>query len=1035
MRLNTLGGAVLEGSGFRRPKALLLLAYLAVEGPRERRHLRALFWPEAADPALSLRALLFELRTVSPDLVKIAGSSLQLGIPADVTELLAAFSDAPESVPARYTGAFLDGLSGAELGAELEEWVFVIREFLAQQVRSNLLLQADHSSAAGDTRAAVALVQQAWRLPGASPVEVHELQQMYGLCAAAGHSLSATLLRVARELGVDLPDPPVVAPAQAPSPPKVGRFLLGATGAFIGREAELGDLQALLADPEIRLLTLLGPGGIGKTRLALEVVRTHKASNVAYVPLDAVLHAQEVPSLIANALGVDLSGSQAPLETLVSSLGSRPLLLVLDNFEQLLPTDQTFGALLNGCSALSILVTSREPLELDWESVYPLSGLDLAESEKGEAVRLFVQRARKADGRFRLTPDVWPDVVEICRQVDGSPLGIELAAAWVRTLSVGQISAELRCDVQLLERQADELTDRHRNLRLIFESTWSRLPADQQQLLSGLAVFQGGFTREAATAILDATLPQLLGLLGASLLKMTAGSRFELHPLLFSYIRRKLLEDTARRTRLCGLHARYFAAEADKAWRAFDQEVNQSHWAAWGSAEYSNLQTALEWAAEHGQLALALELCRDQMAEWINHGQVQDGINRLNLLLTAADDLTETSAYRWALLTVCYLRHCLDEVVWSEADEQRLETTVKLMRQATDAVGIFRALNLQAIIVAVNRGLDLSAGYFQAALTVAERGDFPSGQASALSNLANLALGRLDLPAARAYLTRAISIAPNNGLESNQAIPLALLGNIELHAGAYDQARACFSRMITLCTPLERTYELGIAAQGQGEAIFFRSTLTQTKGNGDLNTARALMEEGRRLSGVGGALRQRAGASTLGVADVLLMLGDLDGAKTHFEHDLMVAEQRGQRSDAKGCLIGLGQVAYELGHAERAWTHFRRALAEQVNLYGSICAIEGLAATTGRLGDGLGAVLLWSAAAHVRQSMGLPLHPIYREQHEARLEETRSTMNEVDFEMAWKAGSQHSLIAAIDLALSHDLPHKHIQRIHHRPAS
>ena len=469
------------------------------------------------------------------------------------------------------------------------------------------------------------------------------------------------------------------------------------------------------------------------------------------------------------------------------------------------------------------------------------------------------------------------------------------------------------------------------------------------------------------------------------------------------------------------LHARYFAAQADEAWRSFDQGVNQSHWAAWGSAEYSNLQAALEWAAEHGQLALALELCRDQMTEWINRGQVKDGINRLNLLLIAADDLTETSAYRWALLTVCHLRHCLDEVVWSEGDEQRLETTVRLMRQANDAIGIFRALNLQAISVAVNRGLDPSAGYFQAALTAAERGNFPSGQASALTNLASLALGRLDLPAARAYLTQAISIATNNGLESNQAIPLALLGNIALHAGAYDQASACYGRIITLCTALGRTYELGMAAQGQGEAVFFRSTSTQAKGNGDLNTARALMEEGRRLSGVG-ALRQRAGTSALGVADVLLMLGDLDGARTHFEHDLLVAEQCGQRSNVKGCLIGLGQVEYELGHAERAWMYFKRALAEQVDLYGSIHAIEGLAATAGRLGDGPGAVLLWSAAAHVRQSMGLPLHPIYREQHEARIDETRSAMNEVDFEMAWKAGSQLSLMTAIDLALNHDLP-------------
>ena len=1042
--MKTLGGAVLGGSALRRPKALLLLAYLAVEGPRDRPHLRALFWPEGADPALSLRSLLFELRTVSPDLVKVDGSQLALGVPADVTELFTAFNDAPESVSERYTGAFLEGFPGAELGAELEEWVFRVREFLARQVRTNLLLQAEDASAASSTAAAV-LVQQAWRLPGAPPAEVDELQRMYRLCATAGHSLSATLLRVARDVGVELQDPSEVTATSPGHPnairvPRPGRpevesaapsslntrsVLPGAATAFIGRETELKDLQALIADPEIRLLTLLGPGGIGKTRLALEVARTHQSSRVVYVPLDAVLHAQEVPSRIANAMGVDLSGGQAPLEALVSSLGSQPLLLVLDNFEQLLPADQTLALLLDACSGLSILVTSREPLGLDWESVYPLSGLDLAESEGGEAVRLFIQRARKANGRFRLTPDVWPDVVEICRQVDGSPLGIELAAAWVRTLPVKQISAELRRDVQLLERQADEPTDRHRNLRLIFESAWSRLPADQQGLLIGLAVFQDGFSREAAAALLGATLPQLLGLLDASLLKMTAGSRYDLHPLLFSYIRRKLLEDPDRQMRLSRAHAEFFASQADEAWRAFDRGENQAHWAAWGKAEYGNVQTALEWAGEHGQQVLALQLCRNQVAEWINRGQVQDGIDRLGELLTAANDLREASAYRWGLLTLCNLRQCLAELSWNEADDRRLETTVTLMRQADDTVGIFRALNLQAISVATDRGMEHSLEYFQAALTAAERGGFASGQASALSNLASLALGRLDLSEARACLTRAINIAASNGLESNQAHALGLLGQVELYAGAYDQAKAYYIRVTTLCTPLGRTYDLGTAIQGQGEAMFFRSPLTQARKNGDLDTARRWLEEAKVAMGTA-ALRQRGGAYAVGVADVLLILGELDGARTQFEHDLTVAEQHGQRSHAKGSLIGLGQVAYELGRPEQAWTYFRRALAERADPYSSIYGIEGLAATVGRLGDSRGAVFLWSAAAQLRRSMGFPLHPIYRERHEVRVEETRSTMNEVDFEKAWKEVSCFSLAAAIDLANMYELPPENV---------
>jgi len=431
MRLKALGAATLEGTGFRRPKALLLLAYLAVEGPRERRQVRSLFWPESADPAVSLRALLFQLKSISPHLVTSDGTRLQLGIPADVTELFTAFSDDPESVPARYTGAFLEGLSGADLGAELEEWVYVVREFLARQVRSILLRDADRTAAAGHASAAAALVQQAWRLPGAPPADVYELQRMYVLCAAAGHPLSATLQRVARELGVDLPEPPEAAPILVPSHPRTRPVLPAAATAFIGREMELRDLQALLKDPEVRLLTLLGPGGTGKTRLAQEIVRTHQTSQVVYVPLGAVVHAEEVPGRIATALGVDLNGGQAPLETVVTSLGSQALLLVLDQYEQLLPADQTLAALLEECSGLSILVTSREPLELEWESVYPLIGLDLVEHE-GDP-----HSPRSAEGRCRFDGHQLTLESALWRLVDGPITPVlaqvleEACSAWI----------------------------------------------------------------------------------------------------------------------------------------------------------------------------------------------------------------------------------------------------------------------------------------------------------------------------------------------------------------------------------------------------------------------------------------------------------------------------------------------------------------------------------------------------------------------------------------------------------------------------
>lgn len=1022
MRLKTLGGAALEGSGLRRPKALLLLAYLAVEGPKDRQHLRRLFWPEAADAALSLRVLLFEVRAVGAEILQDNGSSLKLDVDSDVAELLATWRDCPTSALERPPGAFLDGLAVTDLGAELEDWLLLTRESLARQIRAHLLLGAEAASNAGDVGGAAALAQQAWQLPGAPPGEAEELRLIYRFLSAAGHGLSAMLAQEAGELGIEVRLPSnglgmlgSQARGESPTPPA----LPNTATSFVGRSTELTDLEALLADPEIRLLTLLGPGGIGKTRLALEVARRHNSGQVFYVALDTVVHAHEVPGCIAAALGIDLRGGQTSVEALRSSIGAQRLLLVLDNFEQLLPADGTLSTLLAGCAALSILVTSREPLGLDWESVYPVTGMEVTEHDEGDAVRLFVQRARKADVRFRLTAEALLAVVEICRQVDGSPLGIELAAAWVRTLSVQQVSAELRRDVQLLERQPNEPADRHRNLRLIFESAWSRLPIDQRQLLSGLAVFAGGCSREAAAAILGASLAQLLKLVDASLLRMTESSRYDLHPLLFSYVRAKLLEDPVRWAHLKKSHATYFAEQADEAWSAFDRGRNQSHWARWGTVEYANIQQGLEWAQEYGEVALALRLCRDQLDEWVNRGQVQEGIERLNFLLANAGQLTETpgSAFRWGLLTVCHLRHCLDQVAWTEADEQLLDTTLALMREANDATGIFRALNLQAIGMAIQHGMDAALPSFQGTLSAAQRGGFPSGQASALTNLATLALGRLDLQMARSYLVQAVELAVSHGLDLNRATSLALLGQTELHAGAYDQAREHYSHAAMLYSALGRPWHVGTAIQGQGEALFFRSPLGEARRNGDLDLARRLFEEARPLLN-GSGLAQRSGSYGLGIADVLLAQGDLEGASTHFTQDLAVAEQRGHRSNARGCLIGLGNVANEQGHHALAWTRFRRSLSEQGDLYTSLCGLEGLASTLDKLGNNLRAVTLWSAAIHIRQTFGLPLHPIYREHHEACLAKGRQSLNAAEFEQAWSAGEQLNLTSAMDLALS-----------------
>ncbi|MBL8163515.1 MAG: tetratricopeptide repeat protein, partial [Anaerolineae bacterium] len=331
---------------------------------------------------------------------------------------------------------------------------------------------------------------------------------------------------------------------------------------FVGRTREIAEVAALLRQKNCRLLTLVGPGGAGKTRLALEAAR-QRASDLrdgaVFVPLQSINAAEFVIHAIAAALGITVVEGESAQDALLQILHTREMLLVLDNLEHVLDAVPLLLEFLERIPALQILVTSREVLNVAGEQIYEVDGLatDAEPGATSDAVSLFITRAAQARHDFDPTRES-ATIVEICQLVDAMPLAIELAASWTRSLSCAEIAVEIRRSADFLATRQRNMPDRHRNLRSVFEQSWVRLDETQQRAFSRLAVFSGHFTREAAAAVTGASLHSLSVLVDHSLVQLGEDGRYSIHSLLRQYAEEKLREAATEYDQIQADHAAYY---------------------------------------------------------------------------------------------------------------------------------------------------------------------------------------------------------------------------------------------------------------------------------------------------------------------------------------------------------------------------------------------------------------------------------------------------------------------------------------------
>lgn len=552
-------------------------------------------------------------------------------------------------------------------------------------------------------------------------------------------------------------------------------------GPFFGREAEQAQLLQQLVDPHQRLITLTGAGGMGKTRLAIEVGRQIKTSfpdGVWLTPLDAAQgSAEQIKIAIGEAVGLGQAGQQMTGEQVLAILRDKQLLLILDNCEETLNELAFIPQWLRRAPHLAILATSREPLNFQAEAVVSLAGLPTGEAEMRAAEALFAERGRMARSDFVVSADALPQVRHICALVGGSPLGIALAAAWVRRRSLAQIGEEIGRSLDFLSTGLRDVDPRHRSMRAVFETSWRLLSAAEQAVLAALSVFPATFTAAAAGQVAGATLADLDLLGEKSLLQQqTEPERYVMHSLLRQFAAERLAAG---------------APAIDRAFVAYYLQLARDH-----PAEYARLQP--EWgnflaavAKAHALAAWPLVLALVQALDgpWFRQVRFDDMRHGLRLALAAARALPDPPVLARTLLRLGEIEMELNDYDVANA---HLAEALPLLARLEDSWGIAQAKYLSGRIQNEQAQDDRALELFEESRRIFAEENDPAGVAKNLNLIAVCHVKKYrDFQTAQTYLEQAAALQRQSPLSSTYVETLRNLARVKGWAGGDAAAEAC----------------------------------------------------------------------------------------------------------------------------------------------------------------------------------------------------------------------------------------------------
>ncbi len=826
---------------------------------------------------------------------------------------------------------------------------------------------------------------------------------------------------------------------------------------FIGREPEISALDQLLCDPQCSLLTIVGPGGMGKTRLAIEAANRYKdrfPDGVWFIPLAALNSPTLLVPAIADAVNFRFQGTTNPQTQLLRYLREKRLLILLDNAEHLLDGVGLLTEILNTCSQIKLLVTSRERLNLLSEWVFEITGLPVPPCDQVKqfasysSVALFLQSARRAFTEFRLDEADLAGVVDICRLVEGMPLAIELAATWIKTLSTPEIAREIEHSLDFLSTSAQDVPERHRSMRAVFNRSWEMLSAEEQQVLCQLSVFRGGFTRQAAEQVAGASLSVLSTLVNRTLVRLSQVQfhgttvRYDLHDLIRQYCTAHLLDDPPTFAAAQKRHCEFFLMLVETA----DQELrgsNQLEWLNRLGQDLANLRAVFEWALKSNGAAQdmeepALRLSGALRWFWRMRGYFHEGRDWLLEAIRQSSG-RPTAGRASALLGMSLILNGLGDL---GAARPLAEESATIYRKLSDQRGLAEALTVTGLTLVWQGEAVLGRARLEEALMLYRQAGDLWGEAQVLYRLGSFLSDYSGDQIGQLMLAESAGILEKLGEKYLFAGVLASLGIVETRLGDYVAARQHYEHSLAVAREIGHPWGIADALTNLGCLLHIQ---------GDYGTARSYLEAAQRVyqehmhstweidvlcalvensiaqgDFSSAQLRIQAASDLLRLSEnkwlqVLVLYfrgllayyqGDAEEAIGLLGETVTLARDSQYKPDLARALIVLGRVKRTLGKFGQA----SELILEGLDLFrtlehqlGIATALEELATVCAAKDDSSQAVVLFSVAQSLREKLGAPLPPADSTTYDSAIAASRAQLGEVAFNATWTKASVRPL--------------------------
>lgn len=995
LEINALGGLKITLDGEKLPKlasrkADALLVYLACTGQsHSREKLGTLLWDDRSTRQ-SLSNLSVLLWSLNKHLAKFLDADRQtigvrpkINLWVDVTHFEQKIAEAlalkkmspglgPESVTqleaalAIYRGDFLDGFQLREARG-FEEWVTLERERLQHLAFGALSDLVAYRLQTGEYHDGI---KYANRLLSLDPFREKTHRHLMLLWARLGQrekaieQYQACKGVLAEELGIAPSSATVnlyqrIRNADAPS-----FDLPRQTTPFIGRAEELASISERLSNPECRLLTLLGPGGIGKTRLALQAAAANRhlfLNGVAFISLESISDPEMVAPAIMEAHDFPFFGSESYSEQLIRHLTDQEILLVLDNFEHLLPATRLLDQILRQTENVKILTTSRQRLNMLTEWLVEVRGLHYPEQEQeegttSEAATLFAKSAQRVKEDFALNSKNLPHVNLVCQAVDGSPLGIELAASWIRKLDLEEIATETSRELDFLEAPLRDLPDRHRSLRAVFDHAWKMLDSEEKGIFPRLSVFRGTFSRKAAQEIASSSIHTLSTLVDKSLLQNQDG-RYRIHGLLRQYAAEKLQANPQERNRLEERFMIFYtdlldhqsqlieSAQHKKALRQFGQDFENIR-LAWKLAASKQTFQVLEQTLPglfqflriQSRFQEGLEITTSALENWpeIQKGSLLFGKikGRQGAFLQFIGEPAAEESLRQALQIAIqhddqdeqvFCLAMLSNILRRQGDweqvEQLANQTLEIAEKRQNFWGMTQAYFMLGQIVLADGKIEAAAEYFEKGVTISRKGKSPRLPILVLNSLGDTSAYQGDYERAKALFKECLALSRQFGDRYREALQLNNLGTLCHDQGDLEEAIRYFQDSLKICRQIGDVTGQMYALCNLGETAILQQ-----------NSIAAYAFNKRGL-----ALAQKINhqymmaVSLRNLGEVDTMTGDYDQAVKHLEAALHISQATKDAPQSLTILLRMAELYLHRNEPDRAKPLLQLIVSQQAS--------------------------------------------------------------------------------------------------------